>query len=526
MSEGGPTDPATHPTEPDATQAAIVRFLEDPTTHGVDHVERIDTHISHVFIAGPTTYKLKRPVARSFVDYSTVQKRRAMCEREVDINSAYAPRIYKGVRAIVATDAGYALDGPGEPVDYVVEMATFNPDMALDRVAERAPLDASLVRELADEIAALHCRADVRREGGGRAGLAGVIEGLGRAIRNTPPASALEPELVTWETYAQETLSAQAGRLEARRRHGYVRRCHGDLHLANICLFEGRPTLFDAIEFNEDIATVDVLYDIGFTLMDLLYRGQRAAANRLICRYVNLTRDGSGLRLLPLFVSARAAVRAMVAASKPGNTAIAAKEARRRLVFAAEALQAPKGPWLIAIGGFSGSGKSTVAAGLAPQLTGLHGALVLRSDVYRKRLFDVSPEEQLPESAYSDAVSQRVYAKLLKDAGRILRAGVPVILDATFTDPDAGAPLRQLACASGAPFTGLWLDVPLEVLQRRIAARRGDASDATGEIAAKQWQSMPQPPRGFLTIDAVGAPEAIIARARAMTDFGTNGFVD
>ncbi len=489
-----------------------MRFLADPATHSVDRVEHIVTHISHVFIAGDRTYKLKRAVARSFVDYSTLQKRREMCEREIAINSAYAPEIYKGVTAISKSPGGYEIGGDGPAVEYVVEMATFDPDQAFDRLAQRGTLAPGYIRQLADAIAQAHCNAEKRPASGGERAFQEIVRGLVGSIRASPSGPALKEPLADWERDVSESLGRHGASMEARRRHGFVRRCHGDLHLANICLFEGKPTLFDAIEFNEEIASIDVLYDIAFTLMDLLYRGQREAANQLLCRYINLTRDTSGLRLLPAFISVRAAVRAMTATGKPEDGA-ATDEARKRLVFAIRALHAPHRPRLIAIGGFSGSGKSTIAARVAPQLPGILGALVLRSDVYRKRLFGVAPEDRLGKEAYSDDISERVYATVLKDAGRALRNGVPVILDATFTSPSAAGPLRRLAARCGVEFTGLWLHVPLDELQRRIGNRSGDASDATAEIAAGQWQAMPEPPEGFEVVDGVGQPDAVASAA-------------
>ncbi|MEQ8824655.1 MAG: AAA family ATPase [Filomicrobium sp.] len=509
---------ANEPTSPDtdsneAEQRETIEFLANPATHGCDHVEHITTHISHVFIAGDRTYKLKRAVARSFVDYSTLQKRKALCERELAVNVENAPEIYLAVRAIYSTPAGLTLcdlNAPGTPVDYVVEMRTFAADDNLDTRAQSGTLNSQQIEELADTIADQHKRVPNTSAYGGAAAVRQTIDELAKTIESTPCGPALMAPLTKWSNAAKNELSRHVAQLEARRHHGYVRRCHGDLHLANICLIDGHPRLFDAIEFSEQIASIDVLYDIAFTAMDLLYRDLRPQANSLLSRYLNLTRDYSGLTLMPLFVSMRATVRAMVAAA--GTTKEHKRDAAHRLDFAIRCLEPQPKPQLIAVGGLSGSGKSTLARQLAAKIPGLFGALMIRSDVCRKRLFNVAPEAPLPDTAYKPHVSQQVYEIMRKDAHRALKAGTSVILDATYREQSETESLAILAKNLGTEFTGFWLSADLETLKDRITKRSSDASDATPQIAAKQWQNMSDKP-GWIILNANRPPEDIAAEA-------------
>lgn len=493
-------------------QADVVDQLCRPEIHGGTPVTRIDTPISHIFIAGPRTYKLKRAVKRNFVDYSTLEKRKVLCERELEVNTGSAPGLYKRVVPIVRTGSGIAIGGHGEVVDYVVEMATFDPDQAFDRLAENGKLSRKYILEFADVVAGLHASAAPAPRYGGSHAFAATIRQVCEEIRATRAGGRLVEVTDAWQRNADAALSACERQLDARRRHGYVRRCHGDLHLGNICLFEGRPTPFDAIEFSEEIASIDVLYDLAFTVMDLLYRNLASLANALLSRYLNITRDYSGLRLMPLFVSLRAAVRAMVAASREDASENGAREARARLEFAVEVLGREQDLFLIAIGGLSGSGKSTLAMKLAPQIPGVFGAVLVRSDVCRKRLFGVPAEAPLPAEAYAPEISERVYRTMIRDAGRALRSGSSIILDATFMERDDAESLERLAAQSGAHFTGLWLSLELRELQERIRQRGKDASDATPEVVASQWRQMRNNP-AWVQLDASHCVDEVAAAA-------------
>ena len=318
-----------------------------------------------------------------------------------------------------------------------------------------------------------------------------------------------------------EQLAAISTVLDRRRAAGKVRRCHGDLHLRNVCLFAGKPTLFDCLEFSDELASVDVLYDLAFLLMDLEHRGLVDYANLVLNRYLDLTGEDDGLAAIPLFLSSRAAIRAHVTAAtmeraaQPAAKAEIAAEARRYLDLSARFLR-PRSPCrLIAIGGLSGTGKSTLAAALAPSL----GARVLRSDVVRKQLFKVPPETRLPTSAYTSQVSRRVYRTLCRKAADALAAGYSVIIDAVSLKPEERRSFLEVGATAGVPFVGLWLAAPDTTMDRRLRERRHDASDASPEVLAQQLQQDPGA-MDWVRIDAGAGPEECLNAARRALGLG------
>jgi hypothetical protein len=299
-------------------------------------------------------------------------------------------------------------------------------------------------------------------------------------------------ELATIDQASRAALAALARLLQARAQGGYVRHCHGDLHLGNIVEIDGDPVLFDAIEFDDAIATIDVLYDLAFLLMDLGARGLPAHANAVLNAYLDAcgdTGDLIGLAALPLFLSMRAMIRAKVellrAELKPDSGAAAQARAASYVQLARDHLER-KRPELVAVGGLSGSGKSSVAEALAPQIGTFPGAVHVRSDVERKRLFGVGGEERLPRSAYTAEVSGIVYAICRKRALMALMGGHSVIVDAVHAKREERDAVAELAARTGAAFTGLWLDAPADTMRGRIARRVGDASDATPEVLDEQ----------------------------------------
>ena len=478
-------------------QQEIIAFLSRPETYGgrAAGIDRIDTHISAVFLAGTRAYKLKRAVTFPYLDYSSLDARRAACLREVQLNRRTAPWMYRAVIAVTREpDGRIALGGAGEPIEWLVEMARFDDTRLLDRLAEAGRLELPSIAKLAARVAFFHDGAQPRRDHGGGLAMRRVVDDNLREMLQDPNRTLDPPTCSSIHAASVAAIERYGWLLDARRLHGLVRQCHGDLHLHNAFLNNGEPVLFDAIEFNDELACIDVMYDFAFLLMDLVHRDLRLHANAALNAYLENRPDFRGLTLLPLFLSCRAAIRAKVAiaqaAVQPDDAAAARSrnEAQAYLRFAADLLR-PRPPTLVAVGGLSGSGKSTLAALLAPALGASPGAVVIRSDVIRKRLFGVDPFHRLPETAYAPDVSAQVYARALHAAEACVRSGHAAIVDAVFADRRQRLAIERMAGDAGVPFHGLWLDVPYEVAARRLASRTHDVSDATVDVLRAQSQT-------------------------------------
>jgi aminoglycoside phosphotransferase family enzyme/predicted kinase len=507
-------------------QTRTIAFLTDPATSGAaaETIATVETHIAVVVLAGGRAFKLKRAVKLPYLDFSTPAQRLAACRLELDLNRRTAPGLYRAVRTITReADGRLAFDGGGEIVDAVVEMVRFDEAGLFDRLAARGDLTPALLTELSGEIARFHAEAEISRAVGGAANMASVLDINERALATTsvfPAAS-----VARFDAAFRASLERHAALLDARGRVGKIRRCHGDLHLRNICLFEGRPLLFDCLEFDEAMATTDVLYDLAFLLMDLWHRGCRAEANLVLNRYLDAADETDGLPLLPFFMAVRAAVRAHVTATRieeaDGGTAALREEAAAYFALA-ESLLDPPPARLVAVGGLSGSGKSTVAAAIADRVGPPPGARVLASDRIRKRLFAVAAETRLADEAYRPEVSERVYATLAREAGDILRLGHGVVADAVFDRAPDRARIAGVASEAGTAFRGLWLAADPEVLFARVGARRGGPSDADAGVLAAQLRRRPEV-EDWPHVEAGGTPAESAARAAALLRAGDEG---
>ena len=498
----------------ETSQQPVVDFLADPKTHGGAPVTRIDTHAATVFLAGGRALKIKRAVRFQFLDYSTLAKRKAACEAEIEVNRPYAPAIYRSVLAITReADGSLAIAGNGVPAEWAVEMRRFDETQTLDRLADAGKIDSALADNLGRAVARAHAIASPANDSGFVDTLAEIVEQNYGELRAASGLFALDKvEVLTASTRA--ALARLRPLLAARARDGLVRRCHGDLHLGNIVLIDGAPVLFDAIEFNPKLATIDVFYDLAFLLMDLIERDLTPLANIVLNRYLTDTAhddDLDALATLPLFMSLRAAIRAKVIAARPKRDTSVDKSARDYFALA-QRLIAPPPPMLVAIGGLSGTGKSLLARALAPAVAPVPGAVVLRSDIMRKKLFGAPETEHLPPSAYAAEVTAKVYALLAAKARRVLAAGHSAIVDAVFAKQDERAAMARPV--PGTAFCGLFLTADLATRITRVGARTGDASDANADIARAQEQYQ----LGLLTwheIDASGDPATTLARAKA-----------
>ncbi len=499
-------------------QTAVIQLLASPATHGGADVQRIDTHAAVVLLAGDRAYKLKRAVRFDYLDFSTVELRRRSCEAELRLNCRTAPTLYLRVVPVTRQpDGTLALDGDGTPVDWVLEMRRFPQEDLFDRLAAAGRLDRAWMPPLAGAIAGLHLQAERRVDHGGGTGMAWVIDGNAAGL-NEFGAGWLDAAAVRRVTAsARVALDRWTTLLDERRAGGWVRQCHGDLHLRNIVLLEGRPTLFDAVEFNDEIACIDVLYDLAFLLMDLWRRHLPAHANAVWNQYLTDIGTLDGIGLLPLFLSCRAAVRAKTSATAAHLDAGARRTdlqaLAREYLGMAEALLRPSPARLVAVGGLSGSGKSTLALGLAPSLGSVPGAVVVRSDTIRKRLAGVPALQRLGSEGYTSDMSQRVYETLAHEARIVIDQGHSVIVDAVCARAADRITVARVAQDAGVPFTGLWLDAPEDVLVERVSQRTHDPSDADARVVRQQRAGQPDHVE-WHHLDASLSPDAVLDLAR------------
>jgi len=473
----------------------------------------IETACARVFLAGETAFKVKRHVDLGYVDFTTAERRNWALERELAFNKAAAPDIYRALRRITREpDGSLALDGVGETVETVLEMRRFADDALLAAHPER--VDGETAEALGRAIAGFHAAAPVRLTGG-VSSMAFTVGSNAQLLTELAPVLGAEPVRRLVALTAAE-LDRQASLLAARTREGFARRCHGDLHLGNIIVEHGRPILFDCIEFNDLLSDIDVLYDLAFLLMDLDFRGRREAAARVLAAWLDQAARSfpetiwEGLAALPLMLSVRAAVRAHVQAHADDA------EGARAYLATAIAHLSPAPPLLAAVGGASGAGKTTFARAIAPAFGASPGAVVLRTDEIRKRLAGAGPTDRLPRDTYTPAFYARVYDTLFAEAGAMLRAGRAVVLDATFIEPDLRRRAEDLARAAAAPFRPVFLHAAEAVLEARVAARVGDASDADLRVLRDQLGRLAETSVGWPRVetgeDVAQAAAAWLAR--------------
>jgi uncharacterized protein len=476
-------------------------------------VEHVETHAAHVFLVADRAFKIKKPVKLPYLDFSDREKRRMVLAQELAINRVHAPDLYLGLDEV-----------RGEPV---LVMRRFPAHALLSWKMAHGGIEAELAMSLAAMAARAHATAP-RRDTPGAEIMMGLGAQLSKAFIDSPdifsPAATLE-----FHALYEAALRANKALLNSRSDKGLVRRCHGDMHAGNIIVEGDAPKLFDAIEFSEKIATIDVLYDLAFLIMDFWTHGEKEAANIIMNRYLHLRRveeDLSGLAALPLFLSTRAGVRALVTADLAHELAVRnSMQARGQALdwFRASVayLKIPS-PVLVCIGGLSGTGKSTLAAALSPGIGAAPGALHVRSDVERKVQAGVAETERLPPESYTREASFAVYEACFARAEKALAAGHSVVLDAVFAEEGERRAVAELARRTRAHVAGIWLEAPAPVLTARVASRQGDASDATAEVVERQlryalgtldWQR----------VDASGTPAETLARVRERLPFRAAG---
>lgn len=501
---------ATSPDAPDAvarngvSRALVDRLLTAAAyPHPVGTIRLVETHISWVFLTGDYVYKVKKPVDLGFLDFSTLDRRHHSCAEEVRLNRRFAPDLYLDAVPIFGPAAMATVGGSGQPVEWAVRLRQFDEEARLDRLLDRGALDGPACAELAAELARVHDRLEVVDEDspwGTPAAVATAIDDTLDHLRRHR-ADALE-RIDAVGRRMHERLAGCRAAIEARRRAGRVRQCHGDLHLANLVRHEGRFLAFDAIEFSDTLRWIDVASDVAFVTMDLESRGRADLAAVVTSGWIEFSGDHDALRVLPLYKAYRAVVRAAVAAIRsaqaaeeaggdaPRSKAESAAECDRYLTLA-EQLVADCRPVMVATCGVSGSGKTTLAGAVAAGLGGIR----LRSDVERKRAAGMAPTERPADAAataalYSDTTTERTYARLADLARLALDSGTSVVVDAACNRRAERRMLATAATAAGVPFVWLVLDVSAAEVLTRVARRQADgqdASDATAAVVREQF---------------------------------------
>ncbi len=483
-----------------ATLPQLIGALSQPSRypHPVQAVELVQTHISWVLLAGEFAYKIKKPVTLRFLDFGTLEQRRKYCEEELRLNRRFAPDLYLEVVAIAGTPAEPLLGGAGDAIEYAVKMRRFSEAGRLDRVCERGELRTEHLTDLAQGLVAFHEAAAAAPDksifGRPDVVLAPMIENLSISsdlLRGADCQDRLDA-LHAWTKGQWERLTPS---LQQRKTAGHVRECHGDLHLGNLVLIEGRVRMFDCIEFNPDYRWIDVASDIAFTYMDLVQHQQPGLANWFVDQVLSASGDYEAVQLLRFYAVYRALVRSKVAAIRAAQEAGApgmdAADAMHYIGLA-ERLVAPKALRLVITHGLAGCGKTTASSQLLLDDAGAN-TLRLRSDVERKRLYGLTALQRsgssLDGGIYVADAHERTYGRLLDLALMLLLAGWSVVVDAAFLRREERARFAALAQRCGATFAICAPQVSVAQLRERIRARHAagsDASEATLEVLERQ----------------------------------------
>jgi len=493
-----------------ATAEAVIAWLRAGGLWGAPP-QVIETHAALVFLSGDRAFKMKKRVSLGYLDFTSLDVRRETLARELVLNRRTAPGIYLQTVPVVAEAGAFRLGGAGAAVEWLLEMRRFPDAALLSHLQETDALTEAMIERLARHAARFHDEVPVVAGADWPAAVGRVLSENAADLRSL--GAVFDAGFLKDELALRDVLHDSARAL-LEKQSSDVRHCHGDMHLGNVFLDGEEPTLFDCIEFDDFYAVIPPLYDLSFLLMDLLVRGETRFANRALNAWVNeravaLWPDViASLSLLPLYLAMRAEIRAKVDARRPGGGHAAQRYLRHAADFAAKAH-----PRLVAIGGFSGTGKSTLAKALAWRLGGACGALHLRTDEIRKRLAGVRMSETLPPSSYTVQASDRVYDTMNDLARAALAAGVPVIVDAVFSKPEEREAMERLAVELRVPFDGVWLEAPARVLEGRLRGRRDDASDADVRVLQAQLGY----DLGAMTwgrIDVAGTPGEAEAAAR------------
>lgn len=484
--------------------------------HPVTRIELIETHVSWVILTGRYAYKIKKPVDFGFLDFSTLEKRLFNCEEELRLNRRTSDQLYLAVVPVCRADGRLVVGGDGTVVEYAVKMRQFDPRATLLNLLQQGIPDLSAMARLGYGIGVFHRRAAVAEPDD----TWGCYEAVAHPVRENfaqilPLVQARDRALILkLQTTAENGLAALKPLIETRKRDGFVRELHGDLHADNIARIDGQWVPFDCIEFNANLRWIDTASDIAFLVMDLEFRGFAPLANAALNAYLEYTGDYAALRLLAFYRAYRAMVRAKVNLLRwqQAQHETGLYETFLAYVRYCETLVTSSRPWLAITMGISGSGKSTLARRLCSET----GAIHLRADAMRKRLFGMTPEAvtsaEQKERVYSAAASRQTFAALCELAGALLQQGFAVVVDATFIKAAIRAPFLQLARERNVPFAILCCEAPEEVLAERIQQRLAKGEDPSEADVAVMRNQLQQ-------IEPLSAEERLFAVDRAQASW-------
>ncbi|MCA1995329.1 MAG: AAA family ATPase, partial [Coleofasciculus sp. S288] len=479
------------------TQTAVPSLIEQMMQPGfyphpvTEPIQLIQTHVSYVFLTGDYAYKVKKPVNFGFLDFSTLEKRQHFCLEELRMNQPIAPEIYLEVLAIAQEGETFVLAGKGQPVDYALKMCQFPQESLFINLFEQGKLTEAHMEELGRVAAQFHAKAPTNDYIRSFGEVSKIREAFDENYQQTEKyigRPQTQQQFEETKHFSDTFFEQRQDLFTTRRENNWIRECHGDLHLRNICLWHDKIQLFDRIEFNEPFRFVDVMYDVGFAVMDLEARGRKDLGNAFLNTYVEQTGDWEGLQVLPLYLSRQAYVRAKVNSfllDDPGVPEEAKQEAATvasdyyRLAW--EYTKSQKGR-LILMSGVSGSGKTTVARHLARNL----GAIHLRSDAVRKHLAGIPLNQQGGAELYTPEMSEKTYNRLLELGVLLASQGFPVILDAKYDRQVFRENAISEAQSHQLPIQIIHCTAPEDVLRDRLSSRTNDISDATANLLQSQ----------------------------------------
>jgi uncharacterized protein len=485
-------------------QMLVPEFYPHPVT---TPIKLMQTHASTILLTGEFAYKLKKPVNFGFLDYSTLEKRQYFCQEEIRLNQRGAEKLYLEVVSIVKQGNKYHLGSDGEIVDYAVKMVQFPQENLLSNMFEAATITVADIEEMGRVVADYHNRAQTNRYISSFGSIDRIKQSIDDNYHQTEKyidRIQTQQQFTETKAYTDRFLSAYPQLFCDRIVGGFIRECHGDLHLRNICRWHNQILLFDCIEFNEPFRFVDTMYDVAFVVMDLEARGRKDFANRFLNTYAEQTGDWAGLQVLPMYLSRQAYVRAKVTSfllDDPGisiqERAAAAQTAGDYYRQAWEYTHARQGR-LIVLSGLSGAGKSTLGKQIAQQLGGVH----LRSDAVRKHLAGMPLTSKGDDSLYTPEMTANTYQGVLALGSKLAAQGFTVILDAKYDRRSLRAAVVDLAQAEGIPLQTIHCTAPEHVLRDRLAHRTGDIADATVDLLASQqaaWEDFTPAERDYVT---------------------------